>query len=76
MKRLLLALLVSATAIYAAGQPAPVSADCVHHRIFYYDNPSKSGPSCGYSWVFCEAPTHHVGCTTSYWTYVSGCICP
>jgi hypothetical protein len=76
MKKLLLALLVSGTAIFAAGQPSPASADCIHHRIFYYETSDKSGSSCGYSWVYCNAPTYHVGCTTSYYTIVSGCICP
>lgn len=74
MKRLLFALLVCGTAVFAAGRPAPAAADCVHHRLFYYEYPG--GPQCGYSWVFCEAPTHHVGCTTAFSTYVSGCICP
>lgn len=74
MKRLLLALLVSGTALLAAGRPPVAAADCVHHRVFYYE--SVGGAQCGYSWVFCEAPTHHVGCTTSYTTISPGCICP
>lgn len=74
MKRLLLVLLVSGTAILAAGHPPVASADCVHHRYFYYEYPG--GPQCGYAWVFCEAPTHQVGCQTPYYTYVAGCICP
>jgi len=74
MKRLLLVLLVSGTAILAAGRPPVASADCIHHRYFYYEYPG--GPQCGYAWVFCEAPTHQVGCQTPYYTYVPGCICP
>jgi hypothetical protein len=76
MKRLLLAVLVSATAIYAAGRPVPAAADCVHHTVYYYETAARVSPACGYTRVYCNAPTVHVGCTTAYTTYVSGCICP
>jgi hypothetical protein len=79
MKRLLLALLVTATAILAAGHPPTVSAtDCLVVRYFYYPTPSgpAGGPSCGRLDIYCN-DSFNYGCQTEYYTTYRGhCICP
>jgi hypothetical protein len=73
MKRLLLVLLVSVTAITAAGRPA-LSADCLYKRIFYYEY--SGGPSCGRTDFYCN-DVFHYGCQTPYYrTYTGSCLCP
>lgn len=74
MKRLLLALLVSGTAIFAAGRPSPASADCVQLRYYYYQYPG--GPECGLTYVYCEREPVHSGCQTAYYNVYGGCACP
>ncbi|MBW8874893.1 MAG: hypothetical protein JF614_08010 [Acidobacteria bacterium] len=78
MKRLLLVLLVSATAIMAAGQPPTLSADCLYERIFYYQTPDgpAGGPACGRTDIYCNDAFHY-GCQTQYYRIYTGqCICP
>lgn len=74
MKRLVLALLISATAVIAVGQAPVASADCIHRRYYYYEYPG--GPLCGYRYVYCESPSYQTGCQTPYYTFSGGCICP
>ncbi|HEV7505356.1 MAG TPA: hypothetical protein VGS07_10625 [Thermoanaerobaculia bacterium] len=75
MKRLLLVLLVCATAIVAAGKVSTVSADCLYERILYYSSPG-GGLACGHTDFSC-LDVVHTGCTTPYYTIHYGvCICP
>ena len=75
MRRLLLALLVSGTAILAAGHaPKIVEADCVYLRYYYYTAPG--GTECGLSYVYCNADPFHTGCETPYYHVYGGCACP
>jgi len=74
MKRLLLVLLVCITAIAAASQAPPASADCVHLRYYYYQY--FGAPSCGYTYIYCEADPYHYGCETPYYNVYGGCACP
>lgn len=74
MKKLLLALLVSGTAILAASQPAPVSANCVAEWYRYFQYPG--GPACGSTAYFCDGSVYQNGCTTPYFQYYIGCTCP
>jgi len=75
MKRLLFALLVTATAIMAAGHPPIVMAtDCLVARYTYYEY--SGGPSCGRTDIYCN-DTFHYGCQTPYYRISRGqCICP
>jgi hypothetical protein len=75
MKRLLLVLLVTATAIMAAGRPATLSAaDCLYQRIHYYQYPN--GPECGHTDFYCNDVIHS-GCYSSYTRTSTGyCLCP
>jgi hypothetical protein len=75
MKRLLLALLVAATAIMAAGHPPTVSAtDCLVLRFTYYEYPG--GPYCGRTDYYCS-DVFHYGCQTPYYTTSRPpCVCP
>jgi len=75
MKKLLFALLVSGTAILAAGQAPKVEADCVHLRYYYYTAP-LGGTECGLSYVYCNADPVHSGCETPYFHEYAGCACP
>jgi hypothetical protein len=77
MKRLLLVLLVTATAITAAGQPSNVSAaDCLYKRYIYYSDAAHSSLSCGHLDLYCN-DTVQTGCQTPYYTVSTGhCICP
>ena len=74
MKKLFLVLLVCVTAITAVGQAPSASADCVHLRYYYYEY--WGAPSCGYTYVYCEAYPYHVGCQTQYYNVYAGCACP
>lgn len=74
MKRLLLVLLVCATAIAAIGQAPAVSADCVYLRIYYYQY--YGAPSCGFTYVYCASSSYHSGCETQYYNEYAGCECP
>jgi hypothetical protein len=76
MRRLLLALLVSGTAILAVGQAPRVEAakDCVHLRYYFYTGPG--GTECGLTYVYCNAEPVHTGCETAYYTLYGGCACP
>lgn len=73
MKRLLLALLVSVTAVLAAGQAPEVSADCVQRTFYFYEYPG--GPLCGFRHAFCESGSYASGCLTPYYTTMTGCGC-
>ncbi len=76
MRKLLLALLASGTAILAAGQAPKVEAarDCVHLRYYYYTAPG--GTECGLTYVYCNADPVHTGCETPYYNLYAGCACP
>jgi hypothetical protein len=74
MKRLLLAVLVSGTAILAAGRVPKVEADCVYLRYYYYTAPG--GTECGLTYVYCNATPYHTGCETPYYHLYGGCACP
>jgi hypothetical protein len=74
MKRLLLALLVCVIAITAIGQAPSASADCIYLRYYYYEY--WGGPSCGYTYQYCEATPYHSGCETQYYDVYGGCACP
>ena len=75
MKRLVLAILISAAAIMAAGRPpALLAADCLYKRITYYEY--TNGPSCGRTDFYCN-DTFHYGCQTPYYRVFTGyCLCP
>ena len=73
MKRLLLAFLVTGTALVAAGQAPTASASCVHRAYYYYD---VNGVHCGTRYQFCDSPYYHEGCWTSSYTVYAGCGCP
>jgi hypothetical protein len=75
MKRLVLAILISATAIMAAGRPpALLAADCLYQRILYYEY--NNGPSCGRTDFYCN-DVFHYGCQTAYYRVFTGsCLCP
>ena len=74
MKKLLLALLVSGTAILAVGQPASVSSDCLQSSYIYYEYPG--GPVCGSAYFFCDGSFQQNGCITPHYQYRPGCDCP
>lgn len=73
MKRLLLALLVSGTALIAAGQAPIASASCVHRAYYYYDS---SGTWCGTMFTYCDQLPYYEGCTTNTYDVYAGCACP
>ncbi len=76
MKRLLLVLLVTATAIMAASHPRDASADCLYMRYIYYYGYVYNGTSCGHTDFYCNDVVH-VGCQTPYYTTSTGyCLCP
>jgi hypothetical protein len=80
MKRLLLVLLLSATAI-AAGKQTPELAAfdmCgsgqVYRAVYYYQY--SGGPECGLTYQYCDGtPRYHEGCTTSYYDQSFFCEC-
>jgi hypothetical protein len=76
MRRLLLALLVSGTAILAVGQAPKVEAakDCVHLRYYFYTGPG--GTECGLMYLYCSGNQVQTGCETPYYTLYGGCACP
>ena len=74
MKKLRLALLICLTATAALSKPPAVSADCVHLRVYYY--PAPGVPSCGFSYIYCNADPFHTGCETQYYNVYGGCSCP
>ena len=79
MKKLLLALLLCATAIIAAGQAPDLSAfdmcgPDVYKGTYYFQYPG--GPECGLTYQYCDGrPPYHDGCTTSYYTQYYYCEC-
>jgi hypothetical protein len=76
MKRLLLVLLVTATAITAAGQPTTASADCLYKRYHYYSDAAHSGLPCGHLDISCDDAVQ-TGCQTPSYTVSTGyCFCP
>ena len=89
MKRLILALLLSATAIVTLGRAPDVAAFCDPNkgcyicssgevwRAFYYrQSQSLSSPECGHKYFTCEGITYQYGCTTPYYTTTIFCGCP
>lgn len=74
MKKLLLTLLVSGTAILAAGQRTPVSADCLQSSYIFYEY--YGGPVCGSAYFFCDGTYTQNGCWTTTYQYRPGCDCP
>jgi hypothetical protein len=76
MKKLLLVLLVTATAIMAAGQPPTLSADCLYLRYHYYQGYVYNGPECGHLDISCDDAVQY-GCQTAYYTTSTAhCVCP
>lgn len=79
MKRLLLAVLISATAITALG-PAPAASTeyyygCLH--LAYWYSEYEGGPNCGRTYIYCDTGEYyHEGCQTQYYYIQSGCACP
>jgi hypothetical protein len=80
MKRLLLALLLSATTIAAVGQAPEVAAfdmcayGQVYRAIYYYQY--QGGPDCGLTYQYCDGrPRYHEGCTTQYYDQAFFCEC-
>jgi hypothetical protein len=78
MKRLLLAMLVSATAIALGPAPA-ASTDyyygCLNLAYWYSEYPG--GPSCGRTYIYCDTGGYyHEGCQTQYYYLQGGCACP
>ena len=73
MKRLLLASLISGTAIFSL-QPPKALADCVYKATYYFEYPG--GPECGLTYQYCESPRYHEGCTTAYYEEDYFCECP
>lgn len=77
MKRLLLAVLLSATAIVATGKaPEAAAFDMCGHRvyraIYYY----QDGVECGLTYQYCDGtPRYHEGCTTSTYEQYFFCEC-
>jgi len=74
MKRLLLALLISGTAIVSLRQPTEALAACVHKATYYFEYPG--GPECGLTYQYCNPPRYHEGCTTAYYEEYYFCGCP
>lgn len=78
MKRLLFGWMLGITTI-AALCPAPALAVTLCGRgqvasaIYYYE---QGGPECGLTYFYCEAPSYHQGCTTSYYSHYTYCACP
>jgi hypothetical protein len=79
MKRLLLALLLSATAITTVGQAPELAAfdmcgPRVYRAIYYYQY--SGGPECGLTYQYCDGtPRYHEGCTTQYYDQYFFCEC-
>jgi hypothetical protein len=80
MKRLVLALLLSVTALIAAGQTPELPAfdmcgpGQVYRAIYYYQY--QGGLECGSTYQYCDGtPRYHEGCTTEYYTQSFFCEC-
>jgi hypothetical protein len=52
------------------------SYDCVHRAYYFYDNPLKSGNSCGLMYIYCEADPYQQGCQTAWYNEYVYCGCP
>ena len=80
MKRLILALLLSATAIATVGRAPEAeavyicSSGEVWRAFYYYQYPG--GPECGLRYWYCEGTVYREGCTTSYYDTTIFCGCP
>jgi hypothetical protein len=76
MKKLFLVLLVTVTAITAAGHPPTASADCLYLRYHYYNDFVYNGLECGHLDISCDDAVQY-GCHTAYYTTSTGhCVCP
>ncbi len=88
MKRLILAFLLSATAVATLGRAPHLAASICNPelgcyicspdqvwRAFYYRQ-SPGGPECGLKYFYCEGYSYHEGCTTSYYDTAIFCGCP
>lgn len=75
MKKLLLALMLSLTALAGTVKTPETEAACHLWRVRYYYPAGDSTP-CGTTYYYCEAPAVHTGCTTPYsQSFSSGCVC-
>jgi hypothetical protein len=86
MNSLLLTLVMSATTIAPINQTPQLSVDrvaslgsqCsqnqVYMGVYYYEYPG--GPSCGLTYIYCNKPQYHDGCTTNYFNEYEYCWCP
>lgn len=86
MNSLLLALVMSAVTTAPMSQTPQLSANqvvsqgsqCstnqVHMGVYYYEYPG--GPYCGLTYIYCNKPQYHEGCTTGTFTEYEYCWCP